>query len=170
MTLIPGPSCFFHQDINLTSSLEFNSESLLLKTAPYHYLKMLPLIGVWKLLYVLNSTSNQTSVTGRITFLSSGYMHVLIRSPSTLPPLSANFDWGNASDAQIGTLTRHVTAYCGTYRVVNESGVLYTHTKLDVSLDPSWEVEQMRKASFEEREGRVRMRLEPVLDVSFRGW
>jgi hypothetical protein len=127
---------------------------------------MLPLIGVWKLLFVTDATSNTTDLTGRISFLQSGFMHVRIRSPDINYHLPETFDWDNATDAQIRVITRPVTAYCGQYRVVNESGQLYTHTKLDVSLDPTWmEEEQVRHATFENWGKREIMTLGPV-DVS----
>lgn len=132
---------------------------------------MKELIGVWKLLFInstvstrpANSASQKTTLSGRIMFTADGYMNALIRSPDTGRHLPNNVAWSFATDAQIGSIARPVTSYCGLYTVRNESGQLYTHTKLDVSLDPSWmDAEQVRHASFSEQDGKSIMTLIPV--------
>ncbi len=96
-------------------------------------------------------------------FTADGYMNALIRDPDTGRHLPNNVEWSFATDAQIGSIARPVTSYCGLYTVRNESGEIYTHTKLDVSLDPSWmDDEQVRHATFEQKDGKSLMTLIPV--------
>ncbi|KUJ16567.1 uncharacterized protein LY89DRAFT_719259 [Mollisia scopiformis] len=111
---------------------------------------MKQLIGVWKLLFITqpNNEPADTNLTGRIIFNDQGYMNALIRSGAAVP-LPDSVDWDTATDAQIAAITRRIVAYSGQYEVRNESGQLFTHTTLDVSLDPSWMEEvQVRHAAF----------------------
>ncbi|CZR69723.1 uncharacterized protein PAC_19623 [Phialocephala subalpina] len=122
------------------------------------------LVGIWKLLFIDNTypESHRTNLTGRIMFTADGYMNALIREPSIEP---FNFNWAFASDSQVAAIARGVTAYCGMYTVHNESGQVYTQTKLDVSLSPSWMLQdQIRYATFEEKDGKTLMTLIPAVN------
>lgn len=98
------------------------------------------LVGIWKLLFIdrthtASGPAHRTNLTGRIMFTEDGYMNVLIIDPDIAP---FSFNWAHAPDSQVAALTKIVTAYCGIYTVHNDSGCIYTWTKLDVALSPSW--------------------------------
>lgn len=124
------------------------------------------LVGIWKLLFIEQSyptigTTRETNLTGRIMFTEDGYMNALIREPDIAP---FNLNWSSAPDSQVAAIARGVTAYCGIYTVHNVTGEVYTQTKLDVALSPSWMLQdQIRYATFEEKDGRSLMTLNPAV-------
>ncbi|KAF8850048.1 hypothetical protein BDZ45DRAFT_809444 [Acephala macrosclerotiorum] len=83
--------------------------------------------------YATSGPTHKTNLTGRIMFTEDGYMNVLIKD---IAPF--NFDRAHAPDSQVAALAKTVTTYCGMYTVHNDSGRIYTRTKLDVALSPFW--------------------------------
>lgn len=113
------------------------------------HLTIADIAGVWSLLNitldkgVLPSFNYTRQPFGRIIITADHYFNAMI---SDLPQVPAGYTWANATDAQKVAIGASLTVYEGPVILVPFDGSYYTHTQVENSYDPEWEVLQIRKA------------------------
>jgi hypothetical protein len=141
---------------------------------------MVKLPGLWNLLasdLLFNNTlvrqTHGPNPLGKILITTGGYMSVLITTPN-LTPLPKGTAWQDGADADVATIAREVTTYCGKYKTSSVGQQLLLTIDVDVAMDPAWIGKpQTRNVSLVEENGRDYMILTPqqtfrvTLPVSF---